>query len=453
MSSNIMDNDFKCDKELEGSVVIKKDGTSQPFMMEKAVAAISKSADRVMVQLDKDELDKFCTKVANKVKQVFRETHEKKITIRDMHKIVESSLEDINENVANSYREYRNYKINFVGMMDRVYKEANQIMYLGDRNNANTDATLVSTKRSLTYSALNKELYKKFFLNVDELQAINDGYIYIHDMSARRDSFNCCIADIASILDGGFEMANQWYNEPKTLATAFDVIGDIVLSAASQQYGGFTIPEVDKILSKYAKLSYDKYIDELTIDGKKQLDKTMAVMKASGVDETTISAIKAKMIKKIDTDAKKKAIEKVRRDYQQGFQGWEYKFNTVGSSRGDYPFIACTFGLGTDKFEQMASIEMCKVRAGGQGKAGFKRLVLFPKLIFLYDSKLHGEGKKNREVYLEGLKCSSKAMYPDWLSLEPGSYVGDMYQKYGTPISPMGKCKCSPCKTFRTLVA
>ncbi len=48
-------------------------------------------------------------------------------------------------------------------------------------------------------------------------------------------------------------MGNLWYNEPKTLDTAFDVIGDIVLSAASQQYGGFTVPNVDEILEPYAK--------------------------------------------------------------------------------------------------------------------------------------------------------------------------------------------------------
>ena len=61
---------------------------------------------------------------------------------------------------------------------------------------------------------------------------------------------------------GGIEMGNIWYNEPKTLDTAFDVIGDIVLSAASQQYGGFTVPEVDKILEPYAEKSYKKYFDK-----------------------------------------------------------------------------------------------------------------------------------------------------------------------------------------------
>ena len=101
-----------------------------------------------------------------------------------------------------------------------------------------------------------------------------------------------------------------------------------------------------------------------------------------------------------------------------------------------------TFGLGTRKLEQMASIEMCNVRAGGQGKEGFKRLVLFPKLVILEDSKLHGKGKVNRCVYDAAIKCSSTALYPDWLSLEPGSYIGDIYQKYGKAISPMG------CRAF-----
>ena len=39
---------------------------------------------------------------------------------------------------------------------------------------------------------------------------------------------NCCLFDVKSVLTGGFEMGNLWYNEPKTLDTAFDVIGDIV---------------------------------------------------------------------------------------------------------------------------------------------------------------------------------------------------------------------------------
>ena len=82
-------------------------------------------------------------------------------------------------------------------------------------------------------------------------------------MTARRDTINCCLFDMQKVLEGGFEMGNLWYNEPKTLSVAFDVIGDVILSTASQQYGGFTVPEIDKILDKYAYKSYIKYLNEI----------------------------------------------------------------------------------------------------------------------------------------------------------------------------------------------
>jgi ribonucleoside-triphosphate reductase len=334
------------------------------------------------------------------------------ININTIHNVVERVLEYIKPEVAKSYRDYRNYKQDFVHMLDRVYQENQRIMYLGDKENSNIDSTLVSTKRSLVYNELSKELYKKFFLTVEELQAIKDGYIYVHDMSARLNTMNCCLFDIAKVLKGGFELGNIWYNEPKTLDVAFDVIGDIVMSASSQQYGGFTVPEVDKILELYAQKSFDKYFEDYI---------------SLGVEPN------------IATDS---AMNKVQKDFEQGFQGWEYKFNTVASSRGDYPFITVTTGLSTTKFGQMCNLAMLKVRANGQGKEGNKKPVLFPKIVFLYDKNLHGNNKILHHIYKAGIECSKKAMYPDWLSLTGEGYVAEMYKKYGRVISPMG------CRAF-----
>ena len=69
---------------------------------------------------------------------------------------------------------------------------------------------------------------------------------------------NCCLFDVKNVLSGGFEMGNVWYNEPKSLDVAFDVIGDIVLSAAAQQYGGFTVPHIDEVLEPYAEKTYNR---------------------------------------------------------------------------------------------------------------------------------------------------------------------------------------------------
>ena len=393
---------------LENISIIKKDGTCEKYNVQKVVTAIKKSAARVLIELNSDEIEKICTYVNKNVVQLNKDS----INILEIHNIVESALEEINPRVAQSYRNYRNYKTDFVHMLDKVFQESQKIMYIGDKENSNADSALVSTKRSLIFNQLNKELYKKFFLTVDDLQAIRDGYIYIHDMSARRDTMNCCLFDVAAVLKGGFEMGNLWYNEPKTLDVAFDVIGDIVMAAASQQYGGFTVAEVDKLLAPYAKKSFDANYDRYVCLG--------------------LSFEKAR----------EEAMNDVKHDFEQGFQGWEYKFNTVASSRGDYPFITMTFGLGTDEFEKMASLTMLKTREGGQGKKSCKKPVLFPKLVFLFDKDLHGEGCELHELYKAGVECSKKAMYPDWLSLTGEGYVASMYKKYKKVISPMG------CRAF-----
>ena len=393
---------------MEGYFVIKKDGTREAFDVTKVTKAVNKSAYRAMVEFTESDL-KF---ISGFVEAKVRSRTSKEVPISEMHNIVESALDNTNPLVAKSYRDYRNYKQDFVHMLDEVYKKSQSIMYIGDKENSNTDSALVSTKRSLIFNQLNKELYQKFFLTTEELQACREGYIYIHDMSARRDTMNCCLFDVQNVLKGGFEMGNLWYNEPKSLNVAFDVIGDIVLSAASQQYGGFTIPSVDLILEPYAELSYSK-------DVQKYLDLGLSQERAE-----------------------EEAMKNIEYEFRQGFQGWEYKFNTVGSSRGDYPFITVTTGTGTGRFDKMASIIMFEVRQGGQGKKGFKKPVLFPKIVFLYDKDLHGEGKCCEDVFEAGIACSSKTMYPDWLSLTGEGYVASMYKKYGKIISPMG------CRAF-----
>lgn len=710
--------------------VIKKDGTLEEYDEQKIINACNKAARRAMVELTPQEYATIVNDVWEKIEENYEDDSE--IEIYDMHNIVEAVLEEDFPIVAKMYKEYRNYKKDFVHMMDKVYERSQAIRYIGDNSNANTDSALVATKRSLIYNELSSELYKKFFLTNAEKQAAKDGYIYIHDRSARLDTFNCfrrdtkfitkdgiksfydfddgsttmvlshkgiwrkavvhkygwqpiqkvtfknsspyskthevyctpnhrwilsdnsettqlkigdvltnindrtifdwdklslenkklwckgfalgdgsvssersrpnyvyihlcghknkyskrfvdagysvtqpksyngdylvsmktvnsknipwleldyenilyyinglmcadggrifsgkptrefkslqvtgklneyiydllniagyyvisqedltnketnygkrsditinykvsstfnkigkykvvdiqpdklnskaevwcldveedhsfildggiptgncCLFDVGNVIRNGFEMGNIWYNEPNYLDTAFDVMGDIILSTAAQQYGGFTVPEVDKILEPYAEKSYNKYYEEYM---------------------TIVDDIEYEFISEVHSEkACKYATDKVYRDFEQGWQGIEMKLNSVGSSRGDYPFVTMTIGLSTSTFGKMAAITLLRVHSEGQGKNGFKRPVLFPKIVFLYDKNLHGDGSSkypNGDVFNEGIECSSKTMYPDWLSLTGDGYVSEMYKKYGRVVSPMG------CRAF-----
>lgn len=420
--------------------VIKKDGTLEEYNEQKIIDACNKAARRAMYELTDSDYATIVNEVWERICENYDDDTD--IQIYDMHNIVESVLEDEFPIVAKMYKEYRNYKKDFVHMMDKVYERSQAIRYIGDKSNANTDSALVATKRSLIYNELSSELYKKFFLTHDEKQAAKDGYIYIHDRSARLDTINCDLFRVGEVMKNGFEMGNLWYNEPKTLDVAFDVMGDIILSTAAQQYGGFTVPEVDRVLEPYAEKSYKKYYNEF--------------FDTLGIIEKNTDGCYVDRFSYIDfkIQADEYATNKVQRDFEQGWQGIEMKLNSVGSSRGDYPFVTMTIGLSTSKFGKMAAITLLKVHSNGQGKDGFKRPVLFPKIVFLYDKNLHGDGSDkypSADVFNAGIECSSKTMYPDWLSLTGEGYVAEMYKKYKRVVSPMGKCKSAHVKRYLTV--
>lgn len=398
--------------------VIKKDGTLEDFNGKKIHIAINKSAARINYKFTSAQEEKIINFVKNKI----RDDKDENVPVLHVHGYVEMALDKYAPEVAKCYRDYRNYKQDFVHIMDNVYQGCQELLVERERENANEDSTLVSTQQALARKVLDKELYCHFSLTRDELQAEKNGYIYIHDKSARRYTMNCCLFDIGEVLSHNFEINNQWYEPPKRLSSAFSIIGDLVMTTAAQQYGGFTIPELDKVLAPYAEKSFNKY-------KKDYLD----VLKDNGLDTE-----KKEIIKK----AEEHAYKKVEFDFRQGYQGLEYKFNTVGSSRGDYPFVTVTFGLGTGVFEKMCSRVILQVHAEGQGRKGAKRPVLFPKLVFLYDKELHGFGKVNEDLREEAIRCSAKTMYPDWLSLTGEGYVSEIYKKYKKAISPMG------CRAF-----
>lgn len=125
--------------------VIKKDGTLEDYNEQKIIDACNKAAKRAMIELSEDDYAKIVNDVWVKIEENYDEDTD--IEIYDMHNIVEAVLEEDFPTVAKMYKEYRNYKKDFVHMMDKVYERSQAIRYIGDKSNANTDSALVATKR------------------------------------------------------------------------------------------------------------------------------------------------------------------------------------------------------------------------------------------------------------------------------------------------------------------
>lgn len=396
--------------------VRKKDGSLQPWDFDKIAIAVNKAAFRCDKKVPHNEMEKIVDGVLERVGD------RSEVSVAELHEIVIAVLGVTGyPDVGKSYAEYRYYKTQYAKSFEKLRQSADDVLRLGDRENANFDSSLVSTKGSLIKGFLTKSLYTQFYLSKSEKEMIERGDFYIHDL---RDMvlgcINCCLFDIGNVLKGGFEMSNVQYTEPKTVLSALQVVGDVTLVATAQQFGGFTLPELDKVLLPYVYKSYNAAL-------KKYL--------SLGLSEDVSRGI-----------AKKDTV----RELEQGFQSLELKLNTVPCSRGDFAFTTITFAQWDkdlpeeDKFWLMTIGKVIlQTRRKGHGRD--HKPVVFPKLVYLYDEDQVNNDTFSAELFNEAVLTSSECMYPDYLSLSSKyGTVSRLFKETGVITSPMG------CRAYLT---
>lgn len=281
---------------------------------------------------------------------------------------------------------------------------------LDDRSNANSDKVKnLQTWRMTVSDAVMAPISEHLLCNDNEelKRAIKLGFLYPHDKASKSLTYNCCILNLPHLLKNGYTFNNTPITQPHGITAAIGNMREIIQIQSGGQFGGLTLPEIDTALEPYVEMSYNRYVKEY-------IDLGIDVEKAC--------------------DAAMKRIDK---EIEQGFQALECSVNTVSSFRGDYPFVVLTFGNGTSKFAKRVSMGILKQRMKGNGPEGKRIPAIFPKLVFLYDENIHGKDKECYDVFYEAAKCSVNTQYPDFLSLNHGA-VGELYQKWGKIISPMG---------------
>lgn len=218
--------------------VVKKNGILQDYEPRKIRAAVKKASLRTDNVLTGEQIEEVEKSVTSKIRDICGVLGTMVIGVAEIHGVVEATLKKAHPDVWESYATYRNYKLNEEPVFDEIMAKSKDTLYIGDRENANYNSALISTKGSLIRGYLTKEIAKRTELTKTELQIIEDGYLYIHDLRDVIFGMNCCLFDMATVLSGGFEMSGVKYKEPKTVLSALQVIGDVTLVATAQQFGG-----------------------------------------------------------------------------------------------------------------------------------------------------------------------------------------------------------------------
>lgn len=393
-------------------LVRKKDGTVLPFDSKAIIGAVNKSALRCQKRLTEAQEAKLIEGVVDIINSKHDAVEkESGVSTYVIHEYVMEVLSDIDKDIHREYFGYRDYKKRFPELFMGLIDTSKDIVYKGDKENANKDSQIISTKKELLAGTLSNAIMLEYEMDKEVAEAHKDGFLHVHDIRDRLfGSINCCLFDSASVMKGGFMLNGVTYTEPTSAESFLRVLSDIILQASSQQYGGFTISEIDNVGAPYVKKALEK-------------SRKYYAKKLQGVPVTE------EFINEL-------AYSYVERSIEQGFQAIETRLNTINNANGQTAFITISFGLNTTEEGRLLTKTLLKVRKAGIGKNGLTPV--FPKLVFLNRFGVNGkEGDPNYDLYLQALDCMMYRIYPDMLSLNSG-YLGEIYDKYGLAISPMG---------------
>lgn len=169
---------------------------------------------------------------------------------------------------------------------------------------------------------------------------------------------------------------------------------------------GFTVNHIDSTLAPYAEKSYQHYL---------------ADAKEYGI-----------------TDAERYAQDKTLKEIKQGVQSYTYELAQTQNALGQTPFTTISFGLDTSKWGREITRAILEDRMSPDNRD------VFPKLVFMYRNEINGDPESpNYDLYKLSLECSSKKLYPDYLSFSADDIKGehyrrDVYERSGQTIAPMG---------------
>ncbi len=392
--------------------VIKRDGSTVDFDRSKIIKAIGKANDAVETrdQITRKQIEDIVDEIAS-----MRRT---RLLVEDIQDMVEEKLmEQQKFALMKAYILYR-YERALVRKANTTDESILSLIKNTNKDvmeeNSNKNARTASTQRDLIAGEVSKDLTSRLLLPEHISKAHKEGAIHFHDADYFiQPIFNCCLVNIKDMLENGTVMNGKMIESPKSFQVACTIVTQIIASVASSQYGGQSVNVAH--LGKYLRRTREKYMRECTEEFGDSLSKA---------------------------DKERVVNMRLQDELKAGVQTIQYQINTLMTTNGQSPFVTLFLYL-DDKdeyIEENAMIieEILKQRYQGiKNEVGVYVTPAFPKLIYVLDENNCLKGGKYDYLTRLAVKCSSKRLYPDYISAKK------MRENYeGNVFSPMG------CRSF-----
>ena len=388
--------------------VIKRDGRLVDYDRNKIFVAIQKANEGV------DSDDKINEEKIYNIIAAIESRGLSTMQVEDIQDIIEERLmAEKKYALAKTYIKYR-YTRELVrkanttddSIMSLIKNSNKDVM----EENSNKNAIVASTQRDLIAGEVSKDLTKRILLPEKISKAHEQGILHFHDADYFLQSiFNCCLINIGDMLDNGTVMNAKLIESPKSFQVACTVMTQIISAVASSQYGGQSVNI--KHLGKYLRLSRDKYYNRYT--------------------EVYGDKLSSDMIEQLVSD-------RLNDELRSGVQTIQYQINTLMTTNGQSPFVTLFMyiedGYEYEKEVAMIIEEILRQRLEGiKNEMGVYVTPAFPKLIYVLDENNCLQGGKYDYVTKLAVKCSSKRLYPDYISAKKmrENYEGNVFSCMG----------------------
>ena len=367
--------------------VIKRDGRIEQFDLNKILVAATKCYQAINKMLPESVQEAITKRFSNPARTQHLED------IQDaLYKIIRKDSRAAGKEFKR-YREQRN-QIRDMYINGTYYDSVLSIVN-GEqetevfRENANKDATTLSTMRDLIAGETCKKIYRQLILDPVIMDLHDRHVIHFHDMDYRlmKGITNCCLTNMEDMLDNGTVMNGKKIRSPHSLRTAATVATQIILGITGSQYGGISwnISALSPYLRK-SKARYEEFVDRF--DSISEGDKSLMVN------------------------------QMVAKELHDSIQTVLYQLNSMNTTNGQSPFVTIfCYEKGRKGYEKETAMlieELFKQRlAGMESPDGHNINPAFPKIVYTLTEENIKPGHKLTQLAAE---CSSKRMVPDYIS-------------------------------------
>ena len=384
--------------------VVKRDGRTVEFNIDKISNAIKKAATEEGVSLKTSQVFDCVQKVINYIEM----TEKENISVEEVQNLVEKALRDSgHENIAISYSTYRKERTKVREIKSDLMKAIQQIGYETDRDNANVGNNFSS--KLLRIASESNKWHTLASMPKKLAKAHETGDLYYHDLDSYNLTTNCLHIPTREVLEKGFNTGYGTINSPKRIETAAELSCILLQSTQNDMFGGQSHPDFDNDLGIF--------VEPTRKEIKKELEEL-------GVPSERIEGI-----------LEKKVTERI----HQAMQGVVFNLNTMHSRAGSQvPFSSVNIGIpNSDDAALVCEIFLEEYEKGlGKGEQP-----IFPNIIFRVKEGVNRE-EGDPYYYLYELACrvAAKRMNPTFMNID-ADFNKEYYDKGYMPAT-MG------CRTY-----